>query len=770
MMKRIGILLLIWCISATAPMPTPLSDSIIFGDPASEQAHSANSQLSEQISAALGQPARDLLAHSPAEEYGGSISFVAKCDPQNPNYATFKFWGGDAGEDRGRLLLFVEGKQLGVRHLGDVDILDILGDEPRYPGRFVYKTLPLPREMTEGKASIHLEVRALGPIWGYGTTYAQFQKPMTKISRGIYRAYIHSDPFFVPPEDDKEGDSILDPPVRTEPGPEVLDALEKRVNGEIRNELSSSRPLSQPQMEFLARAYFVKWTIAHDNSQAVRRLVDGLDAIYLDYMKNPHLAESDPATYNPDWFGLGPSGDVIQRMAAQLQPVLDQPIARGDGVTRREGWRRMLIACRDWHRRHRRLYTNQSMIVDTFGIYFPNRAIEVLNPPDAMPEAAIRHYFYQSMGLEPWLGSDTDSGPEKPVGDSYMELTDKGLTRELGYVGAYGEVLDWATGIYDATRPKLGAEGDARIKAQLIKIAKARAVFRHPFVDADGFRAMALETVVGWRDVHYPGDITYGQRTTWDAGPLETAAATLDPALVAYAQQMLEDNQFFAAVRERMKTGGIRVTAGLLDTPDEYELIKSQARQSVRLPMAPGQPDFVFSDEEDGVVAIKHGDEILYASLYWRARFGINDLARIHYLTPTMERDATEWETVQFDDSGLNYEHNGRVVEDQVDRYDRDVPEVKQALQGEIMPIGTIPPGIPFKPGDESVFAGKGSFYLCHYGHYLIGLNMSADRTFSMPRPAGIASATELVQNEKLEQGAPVTVPPRSTRVLYFGS
>jgi len=34
------------------------------------------------------------------------------------------------------------------------------------------------------------------------------------------------------------------------------------------------------------------------------------------------------------------------------------------------------------------------------------------------------------------------------------------------------------------------------------------------------------------------------------------------------------------------------------------------------------------------VVALKHGDDILYASLYWRARSAINHLARVHYIMP----------------------------------------------------------------------------------------------------------------------------------------
>ena len=119
------------------------------------------------------------------------------------------------------------------------------------------------------------------------------------------------------------------------------------------------------------------------------------------------------------------------------------------------------------------------------------------------------------------------------------------------------------------------------------------------------------------------------------------AAATLDPEAVAYAQQMMEDNQFFAVVKEKMKDRGLNSTYTLLRLPGEYDLIMKQPRREGRLPMSDGMPDALFSDEEVGVVALKNGDEILYTSLYWRANFAVNFLARVHYITPECDRVAT---------------------------------------------------------------------------------------------------------------------------------
>lgn len=79
-----------------------------------------------------------------------------------------------------------------------------------------------------------------------------------------------------------------------------------------------------------------------------------------------------------------------------------------------------------------------------------------------------------------------------------------------------------------------------------------------------------------------PGDVVYAERPSWDASSLYVAAATLDPALVGAAQQMFEDNQFFSSLRDQMKESGFRSTAGLLDTPDQYDLLKAQPPSRLR--------------------------------------------------------------------------------------------------------------------------------------------------------------------------------------------
>ncbi|MDQ2688263.1 MAG: hypothetical protein M3Y28_10390, partial [Armatimonadota bacterium] len=720
----------------------------------------------------LGEPARRLLPLSPANRQGGAASFTMKVDPQKLNYFTVKLWGGDVTQNR--LILFVEGKQVGYRHLGDVDILDpgTESDAPPLLGRFYYTTNPLPLALTQGKTELHCEIRSFGRIWGYCTTFEQFQKTLTDPTRGIYGVFTHTDGFFAPPSDALQGMMPRNAPTRQMPGPEVLDTLKARVSGEVNNLLKFNSPLNQMQTLFLAQAYGVTWTSAYQKPEAVARILASLDATFAAYRANPKLAQSDPATPNADWFGLGPSGNTLMLMAPALKSRLDETISDGTGgqITRRAAFSEMLLACRDWHRENRRQYTNQSMINDLYGIYLANRGLRVVDPAKALPEKDALRYLYESVGLEPWWGSEKNGVPTKPLGDHYYQLTAQGLTKELGFVGYYGEVLDWVTTIYNATRPAPGEPGDPKIRAQLVKIAHARTPLRYPALDADGNRAMRAETLVGWRDEgHYPGDVTYAERPSWDGSTVYVAAATLDPVLVGAAQQMFADNQFFSSLRDQMQETGFRSTAGLLETPDQYALLQAHPPSPRHLPMAPGQPDFVWSDAEDGVLALKRGDEMLYVSLYWRARNAINFRARVHQITLQFDRIAVVHEDEQFTPSGLMFTQPDEINGQGLPWLPHYPGDLHSAQAGEELPIAKIPAGIAFKPGEENAYAGRAEFYTLRYGPYLIGMNSTPGKTFALPISAGVTKAQNLVSGKTVTLTKPLTVGPMSTVVLYMG-
>lgn len=750
-------------------------DSLSFGEPASERAHELKADHAEIIKGLLDEPSLRLLPLGADEWRGGTVTFTLKVHPVAPNYFTMRLSGDDASPNR--LFLVVEGMMIGYLHLGDIDLLEPGASEPQLPGRFFYRTTPLPESLTKGKKEIRCEIRSTGPIWAYGNNIERFQKPMTEPARGLYRSYAHIEPAFVPPASEKQG---IAPPdtIRPAPGPEVLQAAKDRVNREINARLDDHRPLNQMQMMFLAEAWHIAWTDAYRNDAVIRRVVESLDAFGLAVRSNPNLIKSDPATPNHDWFGAGPLGATLHWLAKPLAKHLDERVPEAaDGVTRRALLSEALVASREWHSRNRRLYTNQSMIKDLYGIYYANRGLQVVAPSQSWPENKARRYLYEAVGLQPWLGSDLPDGrSSKTVGEHYLQLTAKGLTKELGYVGSYGEVIDWTTKIYEATRPEFDAVGDLRLRDQLVRIARARAPFRHAAQDAGGYRAMRMETFVGWRDTKYPGIVTYGQRPARDASALDATYATRDSRLVGYARQMIEDNQFFAGLAGSMaENNSLRVTHGLLSAPDAYRALSALPPSPYRLPMSAGAPDYVFTDEENGVVALKHGDEILYASLYWRARHAVNFLASVHHITPTFERQAIVREEIRHTPSGHTYRRPGAVVFGFGNggahlKYPAGSLPVS-AHAGEELPIAAIPEGIPYKVGQESVFAGKGDFYVLRYGDYLIAMNTTPDRAFEFVVPGEFAAARDLVQPEAAPRGAGKrSVASRSTVILRRAS
>ncbi len=742
-------------------------DQVTFGDTRSEEKHQLKSENSSIISGGLGQQARVLNPKPSPTFEGGKLACVAKVDPLKQNYITVKFWGND--KDKTMLLVFIDGKQIGYRHLGDIDFLWLGNGEPAFNNRFFYLTLPLPIQYTKGRKTANLEIRSFGLIWGYGETFDKYQKNMVAPSLGLYKAYTHTNPAFAPHKKEVQGQYDAKPSLRPQPGEEVMETLKTRVNTELLKMLASDKPLRQQEMVLLAEAYSVKWTPAFNNQKAIDKIVFSIDEFYKAFLKNPELAWNDKAVYNSEWLTTGLLSRSIATVWNKISPVVDETLDNGSGekVLRRNAWAELLQASLKYSTTHRRHYTNQTMIIDLF-TFECSKALALLAPSKALPRHKTLGYLYESVGLAPWLGKETENGPEKPLGDNYWQTTDKGLTKELGFVGYYGEVLDWVVDIYRSTCVDgMPGTGDEKIRQQLLKMMKARTYFRYPALDADGFKAFRAEAVVGWRDSgHYPGNVLYGDRgVAWDASPLMTAAATLDPTAIGIAQEMIADNQFFKMLEEKLKSGGIRVTKSLIRIPDEYEFIKDLKKSDVHLPMSKESADFVFSDEEDGVIAVKNGDEILYASLYWRARNAVNNLARVHYITPTVDRIAIFYIESQYTPSGMSYTRpNWTNMGFSGSR--NFYTDVESAHTGEVLPIAKIPDGIKFKPGDESIFAGKADFYKMEYGNYLVGMNMAKDKSFDLNVPEGFSAATNLVTKAKVKTKV-ISVAPRTTVVLY---
>jgi hypothetical protein len=220
------------------------------------------------------------------------------------------------------------------------------------------------------------------------------------------------------------------------------------------------------------------------------------------------------------------------------------PPTSGDLPARRVAYRDMLVASREYWRQNQRHYTNQVQFT-SLGVYLCNKGLELLSPEDAWPEERAREWIYEAVGLLPLTGGEFADGTKKwKLGRDYYLYTEKGVSRELGHVGGYGEITgDLLVGMYEAVTAGAIARADEALRGQIEKLFTARGWFRHEGVDADGHRVMRFETVIGWRNEHYAGEAVYFTPTDKDVTPLQASAAFPTPTLVGWSQEMIADGQ-----------------------------------------------------------------------------------------------------------------------------------------------------------------------------------------------------------------------------------
>ncbi len=763
---------------AAAPgrLPSQVSvpiDSIYFGTLTSEAAHHLAAAHSAIINGGLGQTARLLLPLRPASIYGGTVSFIMRVSPTERNYITMRYWGNDRGEALGRLLLYCNGLQVGYRFMSDYGLIsgaenagsESLTPSRPFPGRFFYVTEPLPQKLTHGKTSVRLTVQAIGYDWMYADTFAKYQHKLRRPSRGIYAAWVSTSPYFVLPGHSPRGAAPA-APLRPGPGPEILRQLKYHVNSVLLR-LLGGKSLDGPQrLEMLARAYTIPWCAAYKNPRVIARIIRDIDALARGHGQHNEA--------NISWRLYGPIGRAIMLLKKQLSPYLDKTIQLVDGqrLPRRIAWAKLLARTIAYEQTHQRFYTNQVMIVN-YNIYTANRGLEILEPSAAMPEKKALWYLYEAIGLVRFRGNKLAHGWQWPFGHHYFLVTKAGLSRELGYVASYGETIThflWQ--MSEATG------GNSKINAQLIRMIKARGYFMQPGADHNGYRAMRLEGVIGWRHNLYPEEVCYGDRNI-QGFALECAALPemKSRAIIGYAQQCLEDHQFFQSIVPMLNSSGSAMIKSLLQIPRQYAAVIKLPITGVRLPMTPGQRNFAWADPQDGVVAVKRGHLRLYASLYYRAYSGINSLARIHFTTPTVDRLVRCHEQVKFIPSGQVYIRPDDIDQLQFHGFIPPGNRIHEAYAGGKMPIPVLPHGYiktaghfgMFGRGHYGPYLGRAGLYVLRYGPWIIGMNCSRHHSWTFtPRKGYGLPARDLVSGKIMKLDQRLKLPPRRTVIFLL--
>ncbi|MCE5186350.1 MAG: hypothetical protein LLF76_09520 [Planctomycetaceae bacterium] len=744
-------------------------DTIVFGNTSSEMAHGLLAISTQSFSGALGESARRCLPLDPIDYYGGSLTFIMTVDPVRRNYFTVKLWSDDddasLGQARGRLYLYVPDGgtdyQVGFRHEGDYMPLSVGRNGPGLTGRFFYSTTLLPLEMTLGKTSLTLKIVSTGRLYGLGQggekDGGNYQFLMDVNSRGIYRAYTHVDPF-LNPTGETQGTAPTTT-VRPSPGAEVLapgGSFHNNVTNWINNRLSqaASTSFSTGDAAYLARAYSVSQVTGYHNSAIVSKVRDVVDAYAAAY----YGGTISPSGWGGGWGSLGHAIHLLSTpLSSQFDTVVDY--GAGGSLPRRQAWGDLLYASREAGRLGRRTLSNQNFIADT-DIYLANKGLLVLSDARAFAENDAQRYLREACGLSPWLGSDlSGGGGAMPFGASYYQVTTKGLTREWGYVGkGYGEMALYPALYYRLT-------GNIEFRDQAIKMSRARAAFRRPGIEISGssrYRTMEFIGLLAWRsadesDGEFGNEIGYADRVVSCRG-LRVAAATGDAMLIGYAKQMLNDNQYFSAILSGYKA------MEALDVFDDYNTIMAAADSGARLPMTDDQPDFGWADEENRILALKHGNDRLWITPYWQAKYGtgINGIARFQFSTTNYTQYGVLETVPQFTLGGTFTRTTTDIDKPEGFQWWPPEPRPLQAYGNEILPLGPT----PADASNSDPFRGKAEFYAFRFGHYLVGLNASEEKSFTLKTPAGFSSAQDLISGTTLN--GPIVLAPKSTVALYL--
>ncbi|MEF8788328.1 MAG: hypothetical protein V5A84_04600, partial [Planctomycetota bacterium] len=312
---------------------------------------------------------------------------------------------------------------------------------------------------------------------------------------------------------------------------------------------------------------------------------------------------------------------------------------------------------------------------------------------------------------------------------------------------------------------------DPAVRRRAIECARARTVFRQFHWDKDGYRGLRTEGVIGTRHNNYPGRLRYGKR------PLFVAATFQEPVTLRIAQLYLKHNRAFDEYEGR-KTPLKRVMA-----VNAYREIADRPPSDYRLPTRPGQGDFLLTDEQVNAVAVRHDYRTLYAVLNWHNQKsgGINNIARIHYTTPRVDRIANvrmktkyrasgEYYTKR-DVVGIDHPHNPQHAKNPDSyRLPWGTTEAHRVLAGMKLPIATGPGGQSLSDRDPRKMTG--TFLRLRYGDYLIGMNRTRGehgKSYTIQVPKDVPRAKDLASGETYGSGATVEVSPDSTAVLDLG-
>lgn len=727
-------------------------DMVIFGNDSSEADHNI---VFENVSSGTGAFNESYRTLEGTDFDNSSLGVTLNVDPNAQNYLTLKFWGSDRLQNYQELNLYYWKIFFGT--LGKYEQLGSFGGEvPEivnwdnnipYANRFVYVTYMLPDDVINGKDTLQIF--------------------LTGAKLPIYRAYIHTNSFFVPEPEEEQGtapdfnysypsndgktqiehlhtqldlavDRFLtwqyygeewDTWVANGWAPEVMtgalnthgakdstwteaeykETWAKRQNAHVR---------VQMPIETIALAFHKPWSKYYQDSTLIDRVVKALDFLRIAQGKDGGYVELENkagewigAPYRTDGIGslmgFGMKGAPGAFLAMQNEitndSYMDEIINEGDSLTTR-----------------RQAYINLFSGFRSFLTHDDNRGHasnqDIVNLTAALLADECLIILAPNLGwsdqtrqyyLDVCIGNKNGIYGGPWMSDKGTSLEPNGLARG-GFDSGYGEHntehLARLAAIY----------GEQRISEYLSLHLEALGRMRFLSYDNDLRPVVRREDWLGWRKNYSPGATAYGDE------PM--AAVLLNNQLGLHGVQLaLEHGNYYEVDYSSYWVHLMAESSKMMRQIDYIEQVIELPPSEARFPFEE-EPNFAWADEEAALVVIKEDNCFLKASLQWRHPLQndirhvdnalINNKARVHYSTPTYDLKST----------------------------------------------------VAMKSAE-----GMYSLYIWQFGRYLVLMNASSDTEYEFELPEGSPnSAFDFISKEDINLSANPVIKPQNTLILEW--
>lgn len=796
-----------------SPARAQVVDRVLFGNEASEQAHGltlyAPQSSSVVSSGLLGQTGRRALVFNENPFagqypgiYGGEWIVVVRVSPTERNYLTLRYNGGDAAHDSERYRVNIDNCEL-MDYWRDA----VSFDRNKAPGGFAFSTYSLPLKSTQGRDYVTVRIRSFGRFYAYanGGDFTGHQRVVTGDLPPLYAVYTSTTPNFTL-ADEPEGQL---PDYTSAPAGTVADlaklkttineVLQAKIAGEVNGR--DFKPAYENNyfniVEGMGVAYQrgIYGTTANALAAKIRTAIDSL--VYIN-----NLAKAGtPVTEFP--FGLGSPtvqqagrgwgglyGDqalglyLLWRAGKVTDAFLDRQVDLGAGMkSRREQW---IEAFNESFQagltyNGRRYITNQLMEA-AHSIYGASLALYALDKQKYhnAPKLGLR-MIREALGIDEFTGApvntafdgtltDAEGYPTYQLGDSLSTntadnywgqhfhcMTAHGQGREQGWVcpSCYGNMSPRICDMYLATRndPYLGSDGDPAVLDMAVRNNLMHSYFTYPWQTADGHRAIVSESTICWRNRYDPGRTFYTN--------LIVAALSGNETLLGRVWQGLQDGQLPDADTSSSIFHCSHHNYYLADAVQTLiDFGNAHRSDHAVMPSTPGQPDYVVGDTEDGIMAVKHGDEFLFINFY--SEGGLSCPARAHIVT------AQSAKVVAFQPEVMRYVPSGNktMIEDVYFNVNHRIyyPDCLKTADGgteyDIPAYDT--------EGHYNNNRQQCRYYQQRLGRYVVAMNTTTDETYALDATGGLdgQQAIDIATGQVVTLSSALTVAPGEVRAF----